>query len=103
MGTAFNPSQSGDVVLPDLRGEFLRGWSDDKTGVDSGRALGSAQGQTVQSHDHTGPAGPADTEVDGTIYGGGNRTGESGVYATNATGDQETRPRNIAILYCIKF
>ena len=103
LGTAFNPSQSGDVVLPDLRGEFLRGWSDDKTGVDQGRALGSAQGQTIQGHAHTGPAGPADTEVDGDKFGGGNRIGETGIYSTNSTGDQETRPRNVAILYCIKF
>ena len=103
LGTAFNPSQSGDVVLPDLRGEFIRGWSDGKVGVDSGRALGSAQGQSIQTHDHTGPAGPADTNLNGAIYGGGNRTGETGVYATNSTGDAETRPRNIAILYCIKF
>ena len=86
-----------------MRGEFLRGWSDDKSGVDAGRALGSTQGQDIQSHAHTGPAGPADTENAGTIYGGGNRTGESGVYSTNATGGTETRPRNIAILYCIKF
>ena len=103
LGTTYNPTQSGDVVLPDLRGEFLRGWSDDRIGVDSGRAMGSTQGQTVQSHAHSGPAGPADVDNAGARYGGGNRTGETGVYSTNATGDTETRPRNVAILYCIKF
>lgn len=35
-------------ALPDLRGEFLRGW-DDGRGVDSGRALLSAQGDTLQN------------------------------------------------------
>ncbi|EFO4692264.1 phage tail protein [Escherichia coli] len=35
-------------ILPDLRGEFLRGW-DDARGVDSGRALLSAQGDTLQN------------------------------------------------------
>ncbi|MEZ3501830.1 phage tail protein, partial [Pantoea sp. KPR_PJ] len=33
------------LVLPDLRGEFIRGW-DDGRGVDSGRALGTAQAST---------------------------------------------------------
>ncbi|MEL3294902.1 phage tail protein [Escherichia coli] len=34
--------------LPDLRGEFIRGW-DDGRGVDSGRALLSAQSDTLQN------------------------------------------------------
>lgn len=36
--------------LPDLRGEFLRGW-DDGRGVDSGRALMSAQAGTLVGYD----------------------------------------------------
>lgn len=102
LGTAFS-SNTTDHVLPDLRGEFLRGWKADKIGVDSGRVFGSNQAQSVQGHDHTLPGGPADVEVDGTKYGGGNRVTETGVYSTNSTGDTETRPRNVAILYCIKF
>ena len=35
--------------LPDLRGEFLRGW-DDGRGVDAGRALLSAQGFAFEDH-----------------------------------------------------
>lgn len=35
-------------VLPDLRGEFLRGW-DDGRGVDSGRSLLSAQADAIQN------------------------------------------------------
>ncbi|HEG2003722.1 phage tail protein [Enterobacter sp. CPE_E157] len=38
-------------VLPDLRGEFLRGW-DDGRGVDSGRNILSAQGHAVGPHTH---------------------------------------------------
>lgn len=41
--------------LPDLRGEFIRGW-DDGRGVDGGRALGSSQAGAVQSHTHTATA-----------------------------------------------
>ena len=102
LGTNFSPNDT-DVTLPDLRGEFLRGWKVDKSGVDSGRQLGSHQGQSIQSHSHIGPAGPADDSTSGEIYGGGNRIGENGIYETNATGDLETRPRNVAVLYCIKY
>lgn len=102
LGTTYS-SNSTDHVLPDLRGEFLRGWKADKIGVDSGRVFGSNQADEIKSHDHTGPAGPADVEVAGANYGGGNRVGETGIYATNAAGGTETRPRNVAILYCIKF
>lgn len=102
LGTSFS-SNNTDVLLPDLRGEFIRGYSSGRLGVDSGRAFGSNQAQSIESHDHSGPAGPADTENTGTIYGGGNRTGETGIYTTNASGSTETRPRNVALLYCIKF
>lgn len=37
--------------LPDLRGEFIRGW-DNGRGVDAGRALLSAQGDAFQDHVH---------------------------------------------------
>ena len=37
--------------LPDLRGEFIRGW-DDGRGVDAGRVFGSAQAHALQSHQH---------------------------------------------------
>jgi microcystin-dependent protein len=40
-------------TLPDLRGEFARGW-DDGRGVDTGRIFGSAQSGAAQSHTHTG-------------------------------------------------
>lgn len=37
--------------LPDFRGEFLRGW-DDGRNIDRGRALGSAQNQSMSDHYH---------------------------------------------------
>lgn len=85
--------------LPDLRGEFIRGWSDGRS-VDSGRTFGSAQGQDLQSHTHTTPATV-------TINGGGSFGNPAGVCTiesgTGATGGAETRPRNIALLACIKY
>lgn len=44
--------------LPDLRGEFIRGW-DDGRGVDGGRALGSQQTGSLQSHAHSGSSNSA--------------------------------------------
>ncbi|NHR08065.1 hypothetical protein HA052_23010 [Chromobacterium haemolyticum] len=85
--------------LPDLRGEFIRGW-DGGRNVDSGRVLGSAQADSFQSHSHalngawaSGGIGIAG-DADGPFYQSGG--------ATSAAGGSETRPRNIALLACIK-
>lgn len=43
---------STTFALPDLRGEFIRGW-DDGRGVDSGRVLGAGQVGQNASHIHT--------------------------------------------------
>jgi microcystin-dependent protein len=90
--------------LPDLRGEFIRGL-DGGRGVDAGRALGTAQSQDVQSHTHpytyvsatTGAgAGGADTHI--RTYDAGGLNAATGPNA----GAAETRPRNVALLACIK-
>lgn len=54
-GAAFSAEEYPELAkayptnkLPDLRGEFIRGW-DDGRGVDSGRALLSAQSDTLQN------------------------------------------------------
>ncbi|HBE2837618.1 TPA: phage tail protein [Escherichia coli] len=53
-------------ALPDLRGEFLRGW-DDGRGVDSARSLLSAQGDAIRNM--TGVFGQSVyVAVSGTIY-----------------------------------
>lgn len=89
--------------VPDLRGEFLRGW-DDGRGVDAGRAFGSSQVDMLKSHVHGvrtddgdgfNPSNPAG-QVRGT---------DRGLVVTvnsDATGGAETRPRNVAIQWCIR-
>ena len=54
IGTTFGVGNGSTTFnVPDLRGEFVRGW-DDARGIDSGRTFGSWQdGQNV-SHTHTG-------------------------------------------------
>ena len=91
IGTTFG---AGDGVstftLPDLRGEFVRGW-DDSRGVDSGRSFGSAQAQAIPNHSH----GTANA------VSGGPTPINDGSTATIISG--EVRPRNVALLGCIKF
>ena len=40
------------ATLPDLRGEFIRGWSDDRSGVDASRSIRSTQTADNKEHDH---------------------------------------------------
>ena len=46
---------SSTFNVPDLRGEFVRGW-DDSRGVDSGRSFGSSQSDANKQHNHTASA-----------------------------------------------
>ena len=53
IGTTFGAGDGSTTFnLPDLRGEFIRGW-DDARGVDASRVFGSAQGNANLSHAHT--------------------------------------------------
>ncbi|NSX15972.1 tail fiber protein [Cupriavidus taiwanensis] len=115
--------------LPDLRGEFLRGW-DDARGVDVSRAFGSAQGGQMTGHQHPTPfafdAGSfyslgAGTPVNSplfstasvsayykTMINNGASAGPISVQAAltsgaSVTDSAETRPRNVALLACIKY
>lgn len=103
IGTTFGSGDGSTTFgLPDLRGEFVRGW-DNGRGVDSGRAHGSAQSDALKSHTHDLSilVGTSDTSRIATTADGG--TGDSGHNPTaTATGGAETRPRNIALMYCIK-
>jgi len=94
------------IVVPDGRGEFLRGWADGGS-VDSGRALWAYQGQMLQDHTHTilSPYNGgilADTVGgSGSFYYATNPVPSSGV--AGASTGAETRPLNLAGLACIKY
>lgn len=104
IGTTFGSGDGSTTFnLPDLRGEFPRGW-DDGRGVDTGRAFGSAQAEGFKSHQHGFNPGIG-TNTGGFSYGRVVATGgfTAGTIVTNLEGGTETRPRNIALLACIKF
>lgn len=88
----------GVIATPDLRGEFVRGWDNGK-GTDPGRSLGSTQLDELKSHTHQ-------AKGISNLTGASNGFNWDGVSndtrTTLATGGSETRPRNIALMYCIK-
>lgn len=104
-------------VVPDLRGEFLRGW-DDGRGVDSGRVIKTSQSDETKSHYHYSPiteeGGAALAVAVGKVSDlgwvgidlGGMSPAASeaaeNVFKTSTVGGVETRPRNVSVLYCIK-
>lgn len=114
IGTTFGAGDgSTTFVLPDLRGVFMRGW-DDGRGIDSGRTFGSSQLDSFQGHGHellyknTGSFGG---DLNTTLQ----TQALSGILANYATDPleigaygaprlaNETRPRNVALLACIKY
>lgn len=124
-GAAFNGSTYPALALaypslklPDLRGEFLRGW-DDGRGVDTSRVLISAQGDAIRnisgsaSPVYTGTgsqaSGAMTTSVNtGTVSipaatGGSQAANTIGFDASRSVPTAaENRPRNIAFNYIVR-
>ena len=88
--------------VPDLRGEFIRGWSNGRT-VDFGRGIRSFQDQDIQPHTHlsnaVGLVSPGVINFAGTA---GTPYNNNNVTQTGSAGGTETRPRNIALMFIVK-
>ena len=109
IGTRYgNGNGSSTFNLPELRGEFVRGW-DHGRGVDSLRNLGSYQSDEFERHRHeirsriiTNFDNTGGSElVEADSGGAGSSQGFSNRFMA-FEGGKETRPRNVALLYCIK-
>jgi hypothetical protein len=104
IGTTFGAGDGTTTFnVPDLRGEFVRGW-DDGRGVDPGRSMGTVQAQSFQGHTHTagtllGSIGGQYSVSGGTALG----FGTGGASGSTNGGADETRPRNMALLACIRY
>jgi microcystin-dependent protein len=102
IGTTFGAGDGSTTFnLPDMRGEFPRGW-DDGRGVDTGRAIGTAQVASrigffaafggdvdVQDADQTFSATRSKYSVNNNL--------------TVTSVDHSVRPRNVSLLAIIKF
>lgn len=95
---------SGNIIsIADLRAEFIRGL-DDGRGVDAGRAVGTWQADEIRSHTHAIERAWSPGYEEPANIGGGNDGGNMNHSGnTAATGGSETRPRNIAMLYQLRF
>jgi phage-related tail fiber protein len=104
----------GSFNVPDLRGEFPRSW-DDGRGADSGRAFANVQAQdwkgfyqsNVGSNTFSYSHGPVymGKTIFGTFQGnvfGGHWAAPAAANGTAWDGS-EVRPRNRALLACIKY
>ena len=109
LGTTYGAGDGSTTFqIPDMRGQFPRGF-DDGAGVDSGRTFGTSQSDAIVSHSHpiSVPTVGSSGGDDASVPRWSAKT--SIVYAaptantSNNSGSTETRPKNIALLACIKY
>ncbi|RXP01855.1 phage tail protein [Escherichia coli] len=121
-GAAFSAEEYPELAkayptnkLPDLRGEFIRGW-DDGRGIDTNRSLLASQGDAIRNIigalvDVRFNTYPSDSGVFTTsVIGDASSDSIKGGYAKRVTFDasrvvptaNENRPRNIAFNYIVR-
>ena len=118
IGTDFGAGNGSSTFnLPDFRGDVIRGW-DDGRGVDSGRALGSLQLDSIQNITgslRSGSRGSFGSSNSGafsapygsSLHGNGTNLSSSSSVDFDASlvvrTSDETRARNSALTLCIKY
>ena len=104
IGTAWGVGDGSTTFdLRDDRGEFKRGW-DNGRGVDSGRSINSNQADEFESHDHVIDLfqSTGGTNINDGV-GAYTALAAQGSVPTDMTGGTETRPRNNAVMYIVKY
>ncbi len=116
LGNTFNKGDEGvgSFRLPESRGEFFRGW-DHGRGIDAGRVLGVYQDDALQNilgnvggvRNDSAPTAPNGafyaTADAGGFQGAGGRFSVVNFDASRVVRTAtETRPRNLAVIWCIK-
>ncbi|MCK5588926.1 MAG: tail fiber protein, partial [Candidatus Pacebacteria bacterium] len=102
IGTTYGTGNGSSTFnIPDLRGEFLRGW-DNGRGIDGGRNLGTFQEDELKSHDHGLGFSKTDSPYNKPSYSNSGGRVYYGNERVDSTGGIETRPRNISVMYQIK-
>ena len=119
LGTYYGAGDGSTTFnLPDLRGEFIRSY-DDRRGVDPGRRNGSWQGDAIRNITGacSGAMGVVFDGFAGAFFDDGTRDATVATSTTKVTYNDdfcfdasrvvptanENRPRNIALLACIKI
>jgi hypothetical protein len=115
LGTRYGAVDGLTFNLPDMRGQFVRGW-DHGAGVDidavdrspradgvDGDVVGSTQTDEFENHEHTTPL----YFFDGATPRAKVRASYNAYFQSNAptssVGGNETRPKNINLMFCIKY
>lgn len=104
LAVAMGKGANESFTLPDLRGSFIRGWDGEGAtakNLDPGRIFGSYQEDEFKSHSHL-YRDPLNRNGSGGNKGPGHDHNYS-LINTEPTGGSETRPKNIALMPCIKY
>ena len=92
IGTQYGASNSSTFKVPDLRGEFIRGF-DNGRGVDSGRSVASSQSHQHPQHNHAVSASSS-SSVNDSGHNHRVRVGTSGSGGGNVSDRDSQNPGN---------
>ena len=104
IGTRFGAGNGSTTFnIPDFRGTFLRGW-DNGRGLDSGRLFGSYQADDFKAHTHRiRKRGSTGSWNQAGVTEGDAADRYFSYPATETVGGAETRPKNVAVNFYIKY
>ena len=113
VGYTYGTGTGTNFRIPDLRGLFVRGLD---TGglINPGRSLGNVEQDLIKTHIHestgnkpllfdAGTTVPQYTNANAPVPSFGTVNSDALLQGNNVGGGNETRPKNLALVYCIKW